>query len=132
MKLSILPLLVAIASAESVIKCLDCANALKSDCQEAYNQFPTSGTLSGNDNSIYTSGSCSIRYWPDGVAADAGYVHGDAEALINQCCTGSGSCSGVAYSTGSSDELADGCLCVGSSSSVSCNCAGGEGTAYCI
>ncbi|RAK72183.1 uncharacterized protein BO72DRAFT_501187 [Aspergillus fijiensis CBS 313.89] len=119
------------AIAGSTITCGDCEQATSSDCYAAFALIPTSGTVSGNDNTYWTSGSCTFSFFPQGDAVDVAYIHGYAQSLLNQCCTGS-SCSGVGFDTGTTDALSDGCVCMAEEGHSGCQCGAGTPSMECL
>lgn len=129
--ITIFSALVAGITADDVAKCASCFEATGSDCLAAFNQMPTSGTLSGNDHSIWTSGSCTITYFPEGKGPNAADVHGVAQTLVNDCCWES-TCSGIAYDTGASTALENGCICMAEVGKTPCQCGGGTPAFDCI
>ncbi|OKL60732.1 hypothetical protein UA08_04376 [Talaromyces atroroseus] len=117
--------LAAIAQAGSTYSCQSCHPGTSSDCVAAFNLIPTTGTLSSSKDQQWTSGDCTIEWITNGVSVEAADFHGEAQALVNKCCEGSSStCSGVAYNTGSTNNLEGGCVCMHSSSTSPCICEG--------
>ncbi|KAJ5263257.1 hypothetical protein N7478_010862 [Penicillium angulare] len=81
------------------IECASCFHGVSSDCRGAFNKMPTTGSLSGNVNTFWSSGSRHVYWMPRGESADAAGVHGFAQSLIKKCCQNDAGCAGVISET---------------------------------
>ncbi|KAJ5397507.1 hypothetical protein N7509_005620 [Penicillium cosmopolitanum] len=130
--LALLPFFLAATLANENTDCKSCFPATSSDCVDASGQIPTDGsTLDDNSNTLWTSGSCTIEFIPNGGSPDGNDVLGVAQSFLSDCCSGD-SCSGVAYDTGSSTALQNGCLCFHEEGKTPCTCGAGTPSMTCI
>ncbi|KAJ5099378.1 hypothetical protein N7532_006379 [Penicillium argentinense] len=104
----------------------------KQRLRRASGQIPTDGsTLDDNSNKLWTSGSCTIEFIPNGGSPNGNDVLGIAQSFLSDCCSGD-SCSGVAYDTESSTALQNGCLCFHGEGKTTCICGAGTPSMTCI
>lgn len=118
----------SLARAGLVTDCFDCGKAARNECVAARGMVPPSGPADGNESSRYASVACKMGYYPKGISPDFAAISIAAQSLIDKCCTGQSECAGVAYETGDSNTLQDGCVCMGAGP---CQCGGGTPSSVC-